>query len=96
MLNLLVISSLDFFCGVFSLLLVADGEFAIVDGVSAEGRTESGGSCTSGIDNDGGIGVIAARDLWLESLLCNGGIARLDVMLVSSEPSLPLVVDDPV
>ena len=28
--------------------------------------------------------------------MCNGGIARLDVMLVSSEPSLPLVVDDPV
>ena len=35
----LVISSLDFFCSVFSLLLLAGGEFAIVDGVSAEGLT---------------------------------------------------------
>ena len=40
MLNLLVISSLDFIFGVLSLLLLADGEFVIVDGVSAEGRTE--------------------------------------------------------
>ena len=55
----LVISSLDFFYSVFSLLLLAGGEFAIVDGVSAEGLTESSGSCTSGIDDGGGIRAIA-------------------------------------
>ena len=52
----LVISSLDFF-SVFSLLLLAGGDFAIVHGVSAEGFTESAGSGTSGIA-DGGKGVI--------------------------------------
>ena len=52
------ISSLDFFCGVFSLLLKAGGDFAIEGGASPEGVTESAGSCSSLIVDGGSIGAI--------------------------------------
>jgi len=56
----LVMSLLVIFCSVFSVLLLASDDFSIVDGVSAEGLTENGGSCTSGIDDSGGIRAITA------------------------------------
>ena len=49
---------LGFFCGVFSLLLLGGGDFAIEDGASPEGVTESAGSCSSGIADGGIIGAI--------------------------------------
>ena len=36
------------------------------------------------------------QDLCLGSLLCNGSITQLDVTLISSNPSVGLVIDDPV
>ena len=49
---------MDFFCGVFSLLLLVGGDFAIEDGASPEGVTESAGSCSSLIADGGSIGAI--------------------------------------
>ena len=49
---------MDFVCGVFSLLLLAGGDFAIEDGASPEGVTESAGSCISGVADGGIIGAI--------------------------------------
>ena len=41
------------------------------------------------------VGWISHRCPRLRSLLCNGGITWFYVVLVASEPSVALIVDDP-
>ena len=102
----LVLSSLDFSFGTAFLLLLAGGDFATGSGVSAKGFAEGAGSGTSGVA-DGGrggnrcriiicqVGWISHGCLRLRSLLCNDGIMWFYVMVVVSEPSVALIVDDP-
>ncbi|KAJ7386864.1 hypothetical protein OS493_006897 [Desmophyllum pertusum] len=97
-------SSLDLLFSIALLLLLAGGDFATVCGVSAKGFTESAGSGTSGIA-DGGIGAVCVGSSfdkfagylgWGRCCAMCGGIVWFDVMLVASEPSVALIVDDPV
>ena len=39
---------------------------------------------------------VSYRYLWLGSLLCDSDVAWLNVMFVTSEPSVVLVIGDPV
>ena len=72
-------------------------DFAKVVGVSADGLT---GSCTSEIaetasSSDRWVAHLTGI-LWLGSLLCDSDVAWLNVMFVTSEPSVVLVVGDPI
>ena len=39
---------------------------------------------------------VSYRHLWLGSLLCDSDVAWLNVMFVTSEPSIVLVIGDPI